>query len=62
MCGSDYILANSGTKLLTNDDIKGMSKRDLALARNRACLPVTDMKFKRKNTANTSAVSLGIPN
>ena len=30
----DYILANSGTKLLTNDDIKGMSKHDLALARN----------------------------
>lgn len=30
----DYILANSGTKLLTNSDIKGMSKYDLALARN----------------------------
>lgn len=30
----DYILENSGTKLLTNDDIKGMSKHDLALARN----------------------------
>lgn len=30
----DYLLPNSGTKLLTNDDIKGMSKYDLALARN----------------------------
>lgn len=30
----DYILPNSGTKLLTNNDIKGMSKHDLALARN----------------------------
>lgn len=32
--GVDYILANSGTTLLTADDIKGMSKYDLALARN----------------------------
>ncbi|MGN0107937.1 MAG: YARHG domain-containing protein [Hominilimicola sp.] len=30
----DYLLANSGTKLLTDSDIKGMSKYDLALARN----------------------------
>lgn len=30
----DYILPASGTKLLTNDDIKGMSKYDIALARN----------------------------
>lgn len=30
----DYILANSGTTLLTDKDIKGMSKYDLALARN----------------------------
>lgn len=32
--GKDYILAKSGIQLLTNDDIKGMSKHDLALARN----------------------------
>ncbi len=30
----DYILANSGTKLLTSSDISGLSKYDLALARN----------------------------
>lgn len=30
----DYILPNSGTRLLTNDDIKGLSKYQLALARN----------------------------
>ena len=30
----DYLLPNSGTKLLTDSDIKGMSKYDLALARN----------------------------
>lgn len=30
----NYLLPNSGTKLLTNNDIKGMSKYDLALARN----------------------------
>ncbi len=30
----DYVLPTSGTKLLTNADIKGMSKYDLALARN----------------------------
>ncbi len=30
----DYILPHSGTKLLTNADISGMSKYDLALARN----------------------------
>lgn len=30
----DYILPNSGTKLLTDSDIKGLSKYDLALARN----------------------------
>lgn len=30
----DYILPASGTKLLTNDNIKGMSKYDIALARN----------------------------
>ncbi|MBQ3470843.1 MAG: YARHG domain-containing protein [Clostridia bacterium] len=30
----DYILANSGTKLLTESDIRGLSKYDLALARN----------------------------
>ena len=29
--------ANSGTKLLQNDDIVGMSKHDLALARNEIC-------------------------
>ena len=32
--GSDYILPNSGTVLLTKNDISGMSKDDLALARN----------------------------
>ncbi len=30
----DYLLPNSGIKLLTDSDIKGMSKYDLALARN----------------------------
>lgn len=30
----DYVLPNSGTKLLTSSDIKGLSKYDLALARN----------------------------
>ncbi len=30
----DYLLADSGTKLLSESDIKGMSKYDLALARN----------------------------
>lgn len=32
--GNDYILPNSGTVLLTKSDIAGMSKEDLALARN----------------------------
>lgn len=32
--GNGYLLPDSGTKLLTNSDIKGMSKYDLALARN----------------------------
>lgn len=32
--GSGYILSNSGTKLLTSDDIAGLSKDQLALARN----------------------------
>lgn len=32
--GKDYLLPNSGTKLLTSSDIAGMSKYDLALARN----------------------------
>lgn len=32
--GNDYVLENSGTRLLTSSDIKGMSKHDLALARN----------------------------
>ena len=31
---SDYVIPNSGTKLLTNDDIKGLSKEQLAIARN----------------------------
>ena len=30
----DYIIADSGTRLLTNSDINGLSKYDLALARN----------------------------
>ncbi len=30
----DYIIPQSGTKLLTNDDIKNLSKEQLALARN----------------------------
>ncbi len=32
--GGDYILANSGTAILTSNDIKGLSKYQLALARN----------------------------
>lgn len=32
--GSGYLLPDSGTRLLTDSDIKGMSKYDLALARN----------------------------
>lgn len=32
--GSDYLLPESGIRLLTDSDIKGMSKYDLALARN----------------------------
>lgn len=32
--GNDYLLADSGIRLLTENDIKGMSKYDLALARN----------------------------
>lgn len=32
--GDDYILPDSGTRLLTDSDISGMSKYDLALARN----------------------------
>ena len=32
--GNDYVLEQSGTRLLTENDIKGMSKHDLALARN----------------------------
>ncbi len=32
--GKDYILPYSGTRLITDSDIKGMSKYDLALARN----------------------------
>ena len=32
--GKDYILPNSGTKLVTNADIEGFSKDKLALARN----------------------------
>lgn len=32
--GKDYLLPYSGTRLITNSDIKGMSKYDLALARN----------------------------
>ncbi len=31
---SDYVIPNSGTKILTNDDIKGLSKEQLAIARN----------------------------
>lgn len=31
---SDYVIPNSGTKVLTNDDIKGLSKEQLAIARN----------------------------
>lgn len=31
---SDYVIKDSGTRLLTNDDIKGLSKYSLALARN----------------------------
>ena len=56
----DYILANSGTKLLTNDDIKGMSKQRPWHLRETKYMPVTDVNSKRKNTANISAVSLGI--
>ncbi len=32
--GTDYIIPDSGTKLLTQDDINGLSKYNLALARN----------------------------
>lgn len=32
--GGDYILPNSGTAILTSNDIKGLSKYQLALARN----------------------------
>lgn len=32
--GNDYVLENSGTRLLTDSDIRGMSRHDLALARN----------------------------
>lgn len=32
--GADYIIPDSGTRLLTESDLAGMSKYDLALARN----------------------------
>lgn len=32
--GTDYIIPDSGTRLLTSADIAGLSKSDLALARN----------------------------